>query len=234
MLVAVVFSLLALIYEDPKVLGVILLLNLLVLVFFGVSVKHIRGFKSFIFMCVMLIILQSFFVKGGQPLLEIGKITLLTTEGIIYGISIILRFLILACSGLILFRCSPQELVLALVKMRFPYEVAFMVQVGIRFVPVLFEEMQNIINAIQLRGVDLRKVYKRKVLRIYLNIFSPLVYSVWQKTQKLSILLELRGFRKSPERTYYRDIALKRADYIVMSLTLVITAAFIFWERGIF
>lgn len=228
LLVVVVFSVLALVYQGPEVLAIILLLNLLTLILFRVPVKIFSGFQKFIGMYVMLIVIQSFFVKSGDPLVKLGGFYLLTTGGIWYGIAIILRFLILAGSGLILLNCNPTELTLALVKLRLPYEIVFMVQLGIRFIPVFINEIQNTFNAIQLRGVDLRKVYKRKVIKVYISIFSPVIYSVWQKAEKLSILLELRGFRKLPARTYYRDISLQRMDYIVMGLSLLMAAALVY------
>ena len=233
MLVVVVFSLLALIYQNPRILGILLALNLLVLALFRVNFFLLRGFKGFVFMFSGLIVMQSFFVREGEPLWQVGEAVLLTTGGIYYGISILLRFLVLACSALLMAGCDPQELVLALVKMRVPYEVAFMIQLGIRFMPVMFEELQNIINSIQLRGVDMRKVYRRKILRFYTNLFSPLIYSVWQKTEKLAILLEMRGFRSSPERTYYRDIVLTRTDYLVMGVVLTSAFVFVFAVRGL-
>jgi energy-coupling factor transporter transmembrane protein EcfT len=88
-------------------------------------------------------------------------------------------------------------------------------------------------NAIQLRSVDLRRVYKRKIIKVYVSIFSPMLYSVWQKAEKLSILLELRGFRKLPVRTYYRDITFGRIDYVVMVVSLLMTAIFIYAVRGL-
>ncbi|MDO9535031.1 MAG: energy-coupling factor transporter transmembrane component T [Bacillota bacterium] len=226
--IAAIFSVLALVYQNPIMLAIVLVLNLLALILFRMPFNIFFGFRKFIYMYVILIIIQSLFVKSGEPLIQLGNTYLLTTDGIFYGISIILRFLILAGSGLILFNCNTSELLLALVKLRIPYEIVFMIQVGIRFIPQFTNELQNIFNGIQLRGVDLRKVYKRKVIRVYISIFTPLIYSVWQKAEKLSILLELRGFRKFPTRTYYREIFLKKIDYVVISFVLIITVAIVY------
>ena len=219
LLIVAIFSILALVYQNPRFLAVILLLNILTLVLFRIPVNIFLGFKNFIFLYVILMVIQSLFVSSGEPLIRIGGLYILTTDGILYGLSVILRFLILAGSGLILVACNTSELLLGLVKLRIPYEIVFMIQIGIRFIPVFVGELQNIFNTIQLRGVDLRKVYKRKVLNVYISIFSPLLYSVWQKAEKLSILLELRGFRKYPARSYYRDISLKKIDYVKFSMT---------------
>jgi energy-coupling factor transport system permease protein len=140
---------------------------------------------------------------------------------------VILRFFILVGSGLILINCDLSEMLLAMTRMRIPYEIIFMIQVGIRFIPVLISELSNIMNTIQLRGVDLRKVYMRKVIRVYVGIFTPLLYSIWQKAEQLSILLELRGFRRYPTRTYYRDISMGMIDYAIIGLSVSLAAAFV-------
>ena len=189
-------------------LAAIFILSLPVLAWFRVPLRALAALRKFIYLYLFLILLQSFFVPGGEPLLTLGKLTLLTSGGIIYGLSILLRFLILAGAGLILAQCNQAELLLALVKLRLPYEIVFMVQLGIRFIPVLTGELQNMFNGIQLRGVDLRKIYKRKVLAVYVSLLPRSSTVFWQKAEKLSILLSC-AVSSYPGRTYYRDISAK-------------------------
>ncbi len=221
--IVAIFSVLALIWQEPLSLAVLLGLNLLTLVLFRIPANVFVEFRKYIYTYLVLIVIQSLFVRSGETLLCLGRLTLLTTGGLIYGVSIILRFLILAGSGLILVNCQTAELLLGLVKLRLPYEIVFMIQLGIRFIPVFFNELQNIFSTIQLRGVDLRKVYKRKVLRVYVGIFTPLIYSIWQKAEHLSILLELRGFRRFTTRSYYRDLSMSGTDYAVIGLVTAAT-----------
>lgn len=231
LIIVAIFSVLALVWQEPRSLAILLGLNLLTLILFKIPANIFFEFRKYIFTYLVLIVIQSLFVRSGEILICLGQLPLLTTGGLVYGVSIILRFLILAGSGLILVNCHTAELLLGLVKLRLPYEIVFMIQLGIRFIPVFFNELQNIFNTIQLRGVDLRKVYKRKVIRVYIGIFTPLIYSVWQKAEHLSILLELRGFRRFPDRTYYRDIAMSKMDYMVIGLVLAITVL-LFLLRG--
>jgi energy-coupling factor transport system permease protein len=226
--IAAIFTLLALVYQDVVALGIILCINLAVLILFRVPLKMNRGLKSLLLVYIVLIIIQSFFVSGGTPLLQVGSFNILTTKGLLIGLSVLLRFLIFVAAGLFLITGNTAELLAALVKMKIPYEIVFMVQLGIRFVPVFSGEIQNTLNAVQLRGVDMRKIYKRKVLGVYINIFSPIVYSVWQKAEKMSMLLELRAFRKYEKRTFYRDVSLNPIDYITMTVSLLMTVGLVF------
>jgi energy-coupling factor transport system permease protein len=234
LLIVALFSLFALVFERIGVLAALLLLNLIVLRVFNVSFNGLMGIRKLIYMWLVLIMVQSFFVQTGEPVLALKGFYLLTTDGIYYGVSVVLRFLILMGSSLILINCNSTELVLALVKLRVPYEIVFMIQLGIRFMPVFISEIRDTLNGIQLRGVDLRKVYKRKVIKVYISIFSPIIYSVWKKAEKMSILLELRGFRSIPERTYYRELTLRPADYAIMGISLLIAGAFLYWAIVIY
>lgn len=228
LLITAALSSLALVYQRPGVLAALFICALAVLLFFKVNIRICMNFKHLLLLYFGLIIVQSFFVKSGTPLVQVDGIYFLTTDGLIYGCSITLRFLVLVSSGLLLTSCNTAELMVALVKMKMPYEIVFMIQLGIRFVPVLMGEIKNTLDLVQLRGVELNKVYKRKVIKVYVGIFSPLIYTIWEKAVKLSTLLELRGFRKHKTRTYYRSISFRRIDYYIIFFTLVCTAVFIY------
>jgi energy-coupling factor transport system permease protein len=227
LVIAAILSTLALVYQTAVILAAVLLMTIIALVMLKVSLYVMIDFRKFLYLYLILIIIQSLFIRGGEPLLTIGEFHLLTTESLVYGIAVILRFLILIGSGLILLNCDMSEMLLAMDRMRIPYEIVFMIQIGIRFIPVLINELSNIFDTIQLRGVDLRRVYKRKVIRVYISIFTPLLYSIWQKTEQLSILLELRGFRRYPTRTYYRTISMGLIDYTIIGLSLSLAILFV-------
>lgn len=227
LVITAILSTLAIVYQNAIVLGAVLLITIVSLALLKVSLQSFFDFRKLIYLYLVLIVIQSLFIRGGEPLITIGELHLLTTESIIYGIAIILRFLILIGAGLILLSCDLSEMLLAMDRMHIPYEIVFMIQIGIRFIPVLINELSNIFDTIQLRGVDLRKVYKRKVIRVYISIFTPLIYSIWQKAEQLSILLELRGFRRYPTRTYYRTISMGTIDYIIIGLSLSLAIIFV-------
>jgi energy-coupling factor transport system permease protein len=227
LLIAAIFSLLALVYQQVSVLAWLLLLNILVLVLFRVPLQLGGGLKTLLMMYGTLTFMQSFFVRSGEPLLAVGGVYLITADGLYYGISVILRFSILLMSGLLLMSCPVSELLVALAKMKLPYEIIFMVLLGIRFMPMLAGEIQATLNHVQLRGVNLRAVYKKKVIRVYLSIFLPLVYSIWRKAEKLTILLELRGFRRYETRENYREFAMGRVDYLIMGVSIGLAVLFV-------
>jgi len=219
----------ALVYREPPVLALLCLISILLLFLFRTPVILYRRTLIYLFfMYIALIALQSVFVRSGTVLFGVGGIALLTTDGLMYGMSVTLRFVVFITAGMILIGCKRTELITALVKLRMPYEIVMMIQIGMRFVPLLTAELQDTLRAIQLRGVDLRKVYKKKVIKVYLGIFLPTVYMIWRKAEKMALLLELRGFRKYPDRTYYRKLTMGRQDYAALAGLALFSGAFIY------
>jgi len=117
-------------------------------------------------------------------------------------------------------RCMIQ----GMVQLKLPYEFAFMASVALRFLPVFTEEFRDAVTAIQLRGVDLKKIRLREKLGIYAAILTPTIYGAVDKAQKLSYAMELRAFRAYPKRTSRFVLHMGAADYVYMIVIPLISA----------
>ncbi len=86
-----------------------------------------------------------------------------------------LRFVVLVESFSVFFlTTSPDHLGLALEESRVPYEFAFAFTTAVRFVPVLAEEAQTIMDAQKARGLELEKGGLLKRIRNYVPVLIPL------------------------------------------------------------
>jgi energy-coupling factor transport system permease protein len=115
---------------------------------------------------------------------------------------------------------SSRDFVLGLVQWRVPYELAFMVSIALRFLPIFKDELINVVTAVQLRGVELNKIPWGQKLAMYRRLALPIVYGAMIKAQQLAIAMEARGFRAYPQRTYLRRLEFYWADYVVMLVFL--------------
>jgi energy-coupling factor transport system permease protein len=176
----------------------------------------IKKVKRFLWVFVAIVILQSIFSRDGTVILELMNIKLITDIGLNRGIQTIIRFLIIISSAVIMTTSNSREIIQGLVQWKVPYELAFMVSVAIRFLPLLQEEVNDMMIAIQLRGVDLKKIPLMKRLKTYSYLIMPMVTSVLLKSQELSVAMEMRGFRAYPQRTSYKVLEFKKADYFTM------------------
>lgn len=179
------------------------------------------------YLFLLIVIVQSIFVHSGRILVKIGSFQLLTLGGILLGIEFILRIFIIISSATILSTSSSREIIQGMVQWKIPYEIAFMVSVAIRFLPVLSRELKDVVTAVQLRGIDLYRIQIKKRLKIYYFIFTPVIIGAIRKAQKLSTAMETRAFRAYPNRTSYLVLIMNNIDYWVIAIFSIMTISII-------
>lgn len=220
--IVLVLSTLGVIIKDAAFLGGVLACSLTLLMVFNVSIAKLYSrMKRFVPLFLVLLVLQSVFSPFGAALMSIKGIPLITLGGLIQSVVVVFRILIIVSSAMLLTTCSYQEFILGLVKIGLPYEVAFMVLLAIRFLPMLAEEFADALTAVQLRGVRVDRVPWGKKLEIYKYIFMPVVAAAILRAKKVAIAMETRAFRAFPRRTFVHDISFGTLDYLAVMLSLV-------------
>lgn len=194
----------------------------------------IKRIKSLIVVLLLMVIIQSIFSPSGKNLISIGDFSILSIGGIEKGIEIFLRISIIIVSATIITTSTFREIVQGLVQWKIPYEIAFMVLVGIRFLPLLTEEIKDVMIAIQLRGIEVKKIPFKKKIKLFSYVFTPIVANTIIKAQKLSTAMETRAFRAYPNRTSYMTIKMCFWDYIIIAASLIlgIGAAVVYCKMG--
>ncbi|MEN6390017.1 MAG: energy-coupling factor transporter transmembrane component T [Syntrophomonas sp.] len=207
----------ALIYNTPGRLLLILSGTIGLLLFFRIDMGRVWGvLKPYWPLLLILFIAQCIFTPGGEVLLAVGPVRLLSSRGLTLGTSAVLRIGVVIAAAVLLTTSNSRDFISGLVQWKVPYEIAFMVSVAIRFLPVFRDELNNVVTAVQLRGVDLKKVPWGHKIKLYGHLLFPVIYGATLGAQQLAIAMEARGFRAYPQRTYLRQLKLSSADYIVM------------------
>jgi len=115
---------------------------------------------------------------------------------------------------------------------RFPTEdVALMISIAMRFVPVLFEEATRIMKAQTSRGVLFNKGSLMQRARSFLPLLLPLLLNAFNRADQLAIAMEARGFVVGKARTKYREMRIKKIDLFFIFLFILIMAASIMVKR---
>lgn len=222
-----ILSTLALIYKSLSILSLVFLAALVTALLYRVDlIAIIIRLKKLIGLMVLIALVQSLLTKEGRPILYLGGLTLVTDYGIIKSLEFILRLGIIIVSGAILSTSSSRQIIQGLIQWHCPYEIAFMVSVAIRFLPIFKEEMSDMITAVQLRGIDIKRVKFNKKMQVYKYILTPITLNSVIKAKELAAAMEMRGFRAYPRRTSYRLLKMQAYDYLITGLT--ITGAFLF------
>lgn len=219
-------STLAIFLNEPRPLLLLFTFTLALLLLMRINIfRTFMRFKKLIPLLLMMLVLQSVFTSGGEVLFSFQGINILTSNGIHAALCILFRLLTLFSSAMILMTSSSRDYVLALVQLKVPYEIAFMVLVALRFLPVFMEEIRDTLVAMQLRGVDLKRIPLRDKLKFYTHFFAPLLSSVMLNAHQLAITMEARAFRVYRRRTYLRLLHYSVSDYVMTGLFMVATIA---------
>lgn len=134
------------------------------------------------------------------------------TEGAIQSAAFFSARLVLFISVafLVTLTSSPSDLAEAFVKLLKPLawlkvpiqDLAMIIFIAIRFIPILYEEFKAIRNAQIMRGVDFDGSIVSR-LRKSVVIVIPVFVSALQRADDLALAIESRGYRARPNRTMY-------------------------------
>jgi len=140
-----------------------------------------------------------------------------------------LRFIVLVESFSVFFlTTSPDHLGLALEQTRVPYEFVFAFTTAVRFVPVLAEEAQTIMDAQKARGLELEKGNFMKRIRNYIPVLIPLIVSAIRRSLELAEAMESRAWGATKNRTNLYVLRMHKGDLILIALTILILAAAVY------
>lgn len=183
----------------------------------------IKKFRRILWLFVAIAIIQSVFAPSGRVLMHLGEIKIITAGGLYKGVAMMLRMSIVMVSATIMATSNSREIVQGLVQWKVPYEIAFMVSVAIRFLPLLTDEVKNVVTAVQLRGIELDRIPARQRLKVYSYLIMPVVSGAVIKSRELATTMETRAFRAYPKRTSYMVLTMNRLDYAVIITSLIIS-----------
>jgi energy-coupling factor transport system permease protein len=217
-LISVMFiSSLALIFENIISLLILFAAGIFLVIAFNAPFFNlIKRLKHILYLFFAMIIIQSIFLNTGDVIIGLNGFKILTTDGIQRGIGYLMRILIILLSASILSTCSTRTLIQGLIQMKIPYEIAFMTSIGIKFLPLFVEEIKDTLTAIQLRGINLKELSFKDRLEIFSYLFTPIIAGALNKSKKLSLSIECRGFRAYDRRTSIINLKLSNIDYSII------------------
>ena len=173
---------------------------------------------------VMIALLQSLFHSGGESLLQLGGVTIITKEGLLGGVCFLCRFSVIVTSSTILVASGMRRIIQGLIQLKLPYELAFMTMISLQFIPMLGREMSNSLVAIQLRGVEFKALAFRQKVQVFTYLFMPVIVGIIVKARELSTAMEMRAFRAYNKRTSYIRLRLHAWDFCIMACAIVALA----------
>ncbi|MEM4701367.1 MAG: energy-coupling factor transporter transmembrane component T [Candidatus Bathyarchaeia archaeon] len=216
---ALVSFVVAILFWELLPLVVLFLMQIPFVIVAGVKREWVRSMRGAAFLASII-----FFVNFIFSFISSGYVV--TLQALEHALAMMLRFVVLVESFSIFFlTTSPDHLGLALEQSHVPYEFCFAFTTAVRFVPVLAEEAQTIMDAQKARGLELEKGNFLKRIRNYIPILIPLIVSAIRRSLELAEAMESRAWGAVKKRTNLYVLKLRKGDHIFTLLTVGILAA---------
>ncbi|MBO6008042.1 MAG: energy-coupling factor transporter transmembrane protein EcfT [Lachnospiraceae bacterium] len=221
-------------YKNPAgyALGLVFLLSVIKLS--HVPLKFItKGLKGIMIVLVFTVLIN-LFLTPGTAVVSFWKLTI-TYEGIGVALTMLFRLTMLIMgSSIVTLTTTPNNLTDGLEKglgflkiFRVPVgDVAMMMSIALRFIPILMEETDRIMKAQLARGADFESGNIVKKAKALVPVLVPLFVSAFRRAGDLAMAMEARCYRGGDGRTKMKPLIYKKRDamaYIILFSFVVIS-----------
>ena len=101
------------------------------------------------------------------------------------------------------------------------HEVAMMMSIALRFIPILLEETDKIMKAQMARGADFESGNIIQRAKAMIPILVPLFVSAFRRANDLAMAMEARCYHGGEGRTKMKPLRYKSRDKMAYVLTLI-------------
>ena len=167
--------------------------------------------------------------------MQLGRFSI-TKEGIWQAFFIAVRLIMLVMgTSLLTFTSTPNELtdgmetgLRFLKKIRVPvHEVAMMMSIALRFIPILVEEADKIMKAQKARGADFETGNIFRKAKNLIPLLVPLFVASFRRADDLALAMDARCYHGGEGRTKLHPLVYTRADKIAYVILFAYLAVII-------
>ena len=198
----------------------------------------VRGMKTIIFL-LLITVLFNLFLTPGEVIWQ-AWVFKITREGVSFAIRMALRLsLLILGSSIMTLTTTPTQLTDALETLLNPlkkvhvpvHEIAMMMSIALRFIPILMEETDKIMKAQIARGADFESRNLVKKIKSLVPLLVPLFISAFRRANDLAMAMEARCYRGGDGRTKMKPLIYQTRDYVSYGIIAGYAAAmFLTWK----
>ncbi len=201
----------------------------------GFMLRGLRG----IFILMLVTALFNLFLTPGDPIIRFGIIQI-TLQGVKLTIHMIFRLSYLVVgSSIMTLTTTPNQLTDGLEKglhwmnrIHVPvHEIAMMMSIALRFIPILMEETNRIMRAQEARGADFTSGSLIRRAKAMIPLLVPLFVSAFRRANDLALAMEARGYRGGEGRTKMKPLVYQPRDHAAyVFIALFALVMFLAWR----
>ncbi len=189
----------------------------------------VKGLRPVIMLLMITVLFNLFLTKTGTVIFE-AWILRITDDGLrIAGFMTVRLIYLILGSSLMTFTTTPNALTDGIEKLLWPlrkiklpvHEIAMMMSIALRFIPILLEETDKIMKAQIARGADLESGNIIQKAKAMIPILVPLFVSAFRRATDLAMAMEARCYRGGEGRTKMKPLVYQKKDYIAYAIMIV-------------
>lgn len=149
-----------------------------------------------------------------------------------------LLFTVIYSSTLYLLTTAPEEITAGLESLMRPLrrlnvpvtEIALTLTLSLRFIPLVLEEVQNLIRSVRTRAINWQKLGVRKSLQVWLMVSERLLENLLLRAEQIASAMTVRGFTSPNEhRVQWHQLRLRWGDWVALGSLILFWGARLAW-----
>lgn len=191
----------------------------------------VKGLRAIVVLLALTCVFN-LFLTPGEVVFSFWKVTI-TKEGINLSFRMVLRLLYLILgTSLMTLTTTPNQLTDGLEQGLKPlnrihvpvHELAMMMSIALRFIPILIEETDKIMKAQTARGASFDEGGLIQKAKSMVPLLVPLFISAFRRANDLALAMEARCYHGGEGRTKLHPLRYQTRDYVAYVLMLVFLA----------
>ena len=188
----------------------------------------VRGLKPIIMLLMITVVFNLFLNRTGNVLVTFWVFQI-TDNGLRTAVFMAIRLIYMILgSSLMTFTTTPNALTDGIERLLWPlhkvkvpvHEIAMMMSIALRFIPILLEETDKIMKAQIARGADLESGNIIQKAKAMVPILVPLFVSAFRRANDLAMAMEARCYRGGDGRTKMKPLVYQRRDYVAYAIMI--------------
>ncbi len=168
---------------------------------------------------------------------------LVTRKSLNLGIySSTLLFTLIYSATVFLLATAPEEITAGLEKLMQPLkwlkvpvtEIALTLTLALRFIPLVLEEIQNLVRSITTRGINWKKLGMKNSAKVWMTVSEKFLENLLMRAEQIAIAMQLRGFTTPNEhQVEWQQLRIRAADVVALMFLAVLWVGRVMWGQDI-
>jgi energy-coupling factor transport system permease protein len=168
---------------------------------------------------------------------------LVTRKSLNLGIySSTLLFTLIYSATIFLLTTAPEEITAGLEKLMQPLkflkvpvtEIALTLTLALRFIPLVLEEIQNLVRSITTRGINWKKLGMKNSAKVWMTVSEKFLENLLMRAEQIATAMQLRGFTTPNEhQVEWQQLRIRTADVFALLSLVVLWVGRVIWGQDI-